>query len=193
MKLLFVGLATLLFAALSIAAPNEDPDPRLDAIWVAAESRMSDQIDQWFEVGDYPRCIQLLRVWYAFEPHDYDVATNLGYLLKSTEAYDEELAVYVKYRKENPEDPDGPFPEANFYFERKVYSKIPALLEPTLKRKPHGNSYRRLAHAYERLGLLTDCVRIWTAFLAVSPKDGAAKSNLQRVQGMLRSDAVPTS
>lgn len=185
----FLAIGVLLAVVSSaFAAPTEVETPRMKAIWAAAFNRSTEQIDMWFEAGDFPRCVQLLRVLYEIRPSDYEAATNLGYMLKSTDAYDEELAVYVRFRRENPKDPDAPFPEANFYFERKVYAKIPALLEPSLKLKPHGNSYRRLAHAYERLGLVSDAARVWTEFLHVSPNDEPAKNNLKRVQTLLRTD-----
>lgn len=188
MRRILAMCAVIATVATAHAAPTDPVDPRMEAIWSAALNRTSDQIDRWFEAGDFPRCLHLLRVLYEIRPDDYDAATDLGYMLKSTEAFDEELAVYVRFRKENPKDADAPFPEANFYFERKVYAKVPALLEPTLKLKPHGNSYRRLAHSYERLGLVSDAARVWHEFLNVSPADEPAKNNLKRVQGMMRSD-----
>lgn len=177
----------MLAAALMLAAigsgnpPPWRQDQRSQTIWDAAHNRFVDQLDYWFEDGDYPRCIQLLRVLNDLEPSNYHVATDLGWMLESTEEPDAALAVYVRFRKENPNDPDAPFPEADFYFKNKMYAKVPPLLEGSLSLKPHANTYRRLAHAYERLGLLADSKRVWTQYLAINPNDEPAKVNLKRV------------
>lgn len=187
-----LGIVGLAIASSAFAAP-EDPrqDARMSAIWDAAHNRMGETMDVWFESGDYPRCIQLLRVMYASDRKDYETATNLGWLLESTDAYDEALAVYVQYRRENPGDPDGPFPEAHFYFKRKAYTKVTALLEPSIRMKPHSNSFRILAHSYERMGLLSDSARVWNEYLEVQPNDMAAKNNLRRVEGKIRGVGQP--
>ncbi len=129
------------------AAPAQD---KVDAIWAAANDRMSTQIDIWFEDGDFPTVIQLLKIQQGVYPADYEIATNLGWMLENIEKYDEALATYIRYRRENPEDPDAALPEATFYHLKRAYAKVPPLLEPAIKRKPHANAYRILAQAYEK-------------------------------------------
>lgn len=195
MKARTIGVLAVAAAACAVwASPNApDPDPRQQAIFGAAQSRMNEQLDVWFEAGDYPRCIQLLRTQVSLDPNDYEIATNLGWLLESVDAYDEALSVYVQYRRNNPMDPDGSFPEAHFYFKRKAYAKVPALLEPSLKLGPHGNSFRILAHSYEKMGMIGDSLRVWDKFLDVAPNDPQAKANRQRVMGKMRADATRQS
>lgn len=179
-----LALAMLVVAGSAVAKGGVPPwrqDQRSQTIWNAAHNRFVDQLDYWFEDGDYPRCIQLLRVLNDIEPDNYDIATDLGYMLESTEEPDAALAVYVRFRKENTSNPDSAFPEANFYFKTKSFAKVPPLLEPTLTQKPHPNSYRLLGHSYEKLGLLADSKRVWTQYLTVNPNDEAAKNNLRRV------------
>ncbi|HZH98842.1 MAG TPA: hypothetical protein VEX38_07705 [Fimbriimonadaceae bacterium] len=185
-KVAVVG-AVMAVAGTSVSAPQK---PRLDAIWAAVHNRLTGQMDFWFEDGDYPRCIQMLRVLNEMDPSDYEAATDLGWMLENVESYDEALAVYIKFRKDNPKSPDAAFPEANFYYFRKAYSKVPPLIEPTLKSKPHGNSFRILAHSYERLGLLADSKRVWQNFIKLAPKDETARANLRRVEGKIKSQNV---
>lgn len=165
-------------------------DPRMQAIWDSAYNRMSNQVDIWYDAGDFPRCAQLLRLQAEVFPQDYNVATNLGYMLQSMDLYAEELAVYINFRRDNPEDPDASFPEAWFYMLRRAYAKIPPLLEPTLKKKPHPNSYRTLANAYERLNLLADSKRVWESYLDQKPDDLTARKNLDRVEKKIRGDVA---
>ncbi|HJP84094.1 MAG TPA: hypothetical protein VJ835_11385 [Fimbriimonadaceae bacterium] len=161
---------------------------RVDAIWNHAVDRINGQTDIWFDDGDFPRVINLCRIMYALYPSDFEIATNLGWMLENIEKYDEALAVYVKFRTENPKDPDAAWPEANFYYMRRAFQKIPAILEPSIKMtvKPHANNYRTLAHAYERMNQLQDSKRVWQAMLLVYPKDLPAKNNLERVEKKLR-------
>lgn len=158
---------------------------RVNQILNATYDRVNRQVDVWFEDGDYPKCIQTLRIMNALWPEDYEVATNLGWLLTSCERDDEALSVYVRYRVQNPKEADSPFPEANYYFLKRLYAKVPPLLEPSLKLNPHANSYRILAHSFERMGMLRDSLRIWEKYLQRFPKDEAGKNNRKRVQDKL--------
>lgn len=142
---------------------------------------MARQVDVWFKEGDYPRLIQLLRFRIEVYPNDYDLATDLGWMLESVERKTDALEVYRRYAKLNPNDPDAPFPEANHYFKLKQYDKVPPLIEPSLDKRPHPNSYRILAHSYERSGKLKDSKRVWELYLSRHPDDETAKNNLKRV------------
>ena len=173
-------------AASALCAPNAGvDDARMQQIWRRVENRMTDQTDIWFGAGDYPASINLLRFENAEDPKDYEFVTNLGWMLENVENYDEALVVYVRYRKQNAGMADAPFPEANFYFSRHAYSKVPPLLETTIAAKPHPNSYRLLAHAYEKLGLLPDAVKVWKKLIADHPEDIGAKANLKKMEARL--------
>jgi tetratricopeptide (TPR) repeat protein len=181
------GVLILAVIAGSALAQGGKPS-RVDAIWNHAVDRLNSQMDTWFEDGDFPRVINMCRVMYALYPSDFEIATNLGWMLENVEKWDEALAIYVKFRTENPRDPDAAWPEANFYFMKKAYQKIPAILEPTMKMgsKPHQNSFRTLAHAYERMNQLQDSKRVWQQMIQVFPKDEPAKLNLTRVEKKIR-------
>jgi len=188
-----LGAMTLLLAS-AISQEKSEPDQdRMQAILVGVLNRVNHQNDQWFEIGDYPRCIQSLRVLHEIYPTDYDVASSLGWLLESTDQDAEALAVYVRFRLENPADPEAPFPEANYYFMKRAYALVPPLLEPVIHMalKPHPNTFRRLAHAYERLGLLADSKRVWEQLIKLTPEDEAAKANLQRVLRKIKGELDP--
>lgn len=186
-RILVAGLLGFLAAAHAQQAP--DPK-RLGMIWNAANDRMARQADAWFKDGDYPRSVQLLWFHYELDPTNYENGTNLGWMLENIEQFDRALAVYIELRTSNPTEPDCAWPEANFYSQRQAFAKIPPILEPTIKdHDPHGNTYRTLAHAYEKLNMLADSKRVWELFLAKHPSDptaGAAKVNLNRVLKKLK-------
>lgn len=155
---------------------------RIAEIWKHADARMQRQADRWFDTGDFPRVVQLLKVRHMINAKNYERVTDLGWMLRNLERFDEELALYVAYRMAAQEnDPDAAFPEANWYFERKLYAKVPPLLEPTIKQNPHPNTYRLLALAYERQTMLESAKRTWQAYLVNHPNDAQAKRNLERI------------
>lgn len=174
-----------LAAALALAAVPDTLADRTDEIWGHADVRVSRQIEQWFKDGDFPRSVGLLRFQAAYSPKDYDVATNLGWLLESMERDDDALAAYTEYRLNNPEDADNRLPEAMLYNSRRKWDKVVEVLEPTLGKNPHPNVYRLLAKSYERIGKPDDAIRVWTLQLKRWPDDGPAKANIARVKAKI--------
>jgi tetratricopeptide (TPR) repeat protein len=164
-------------------------DLREDTIWSAAHARFDAQTDRWFSDGDYPRCIQMLRVMHEIWPSDYETTTNLGWMLGNVEQPDEELAVYKAYRSAYPTDPEAAYPEAEFFYMKKQYDKVPPLIDHTLAKKPHPNSFRILAHSYEKLGKLQDAKRVWEMLIAMYPNEQAietSKMHLRQVEAKIK-------
>jgi tetratricopeptide (TPR) repeat protein len=162
----------------------------MDAIFSSAYNRMVEQGDIWYRAGDYPRLAQMLRFQSSLFPSDYESNTSLGWMLESMDQHAEALATYIAYKRNNPNMPDAVLPEAQFYFIRRIYAKLPPLLEPALKRKPHPNAYRMLARAYEQLDLFQDSKRVLESYIEIAPGDEQAKRNLQRVERKIRGETA---
>ena len=190
MNLKHLGLAVCIAAACTAPAQKVTEQQRLDSIWYAASNRMAQQCDQWYSRGEILRCIQLLKIETTIFPYDYDSVSILGWFQQSTNDEAGELATYVAYRKSNPVDPLGPYLEAMYYYRKKLYAKVPPLLEPLMKLNPHpdANIYRQLAHCYEDMNLLADSKRIWQSYLSFTPNDVAARNNLNRVEKKLKGE-----
>ena len=165
---------------------QQSSQERIETILNAAQNRMYRQSDYWFEDGDFPRCINLLRFMFRAWPSHYEISTDLGWMLENVENDAEALKVYKEYRKLNPDDPEAAYPEANYYFLKKQYEKVPPIIDPTLAKKPHPNSFRICAHAYERTGKFADSKRVWEMLLKLTPDDGPAKVNLKRVEDKIK-------
>jgi len=179
-------LSLLVLIVLSAAAFAKDPGKtRIDQIWSAASDRMLSQQDIWFDDGEFPTCIQLLKVEAEKFPSDYEIWTNLGWMQENVEDWDAALATYIRFRRDNPQDPDAALPLATYYFMKKLYSKEPEILEPAIKRNCHPNNFRILASSYEKQKMYSDSIRVWKAYLQRAPNDGAAKHNLDRVEKKL--------
>jgi len=91
----------------------------------------------------------------------------------------------LRFKRQNPTDPDGALPEATFYFNRKLWAKVPPLMETAIKGKCHPNAFRILARSYEKQNMLTDAARVYKALAVRDPNDGQAKANLKRVEDKL--------
>jgi len=191
MKISYVAAAICVLGATSFAAAQKVTEQqRMDSIWYAATNRMAQQSDLWYKHGSFLPCIQLLKIETTLFPYDFDSASTLGWLQGSTNDEAGELATYVNFRRNNPGDPDGPYLEAEYYYRKKLYAKVPPLLEPLMLMNPHPhpNIYRELAHCYEDMNLLADSKRVWSALLDLAPEDSAAKQNLQRVEKKLKGE-----
>lgn len=188
---ILAGLGAVITVSAFGQAPKATEEQRLDSILYAVHLRTMADVDYWYDRGDFPRCIQLLRVHTTIFPEDYDAVRDLGLLLESTEQKAAALAAYIAYRRNNPSDPDGGLLEAFFYMRMKTYAKVPPLLEPYINRQPHPNVYRQLAHAYEKLEMLTDAQRVWKALIEAAPNEPGVQVNLNRVEKQLH-NAGPT-
>ncbi|MEZ0325969.1 MAG: hypothetical protein ACAH95_08675 [Fimbriimonas sp.] len=179
-------MKAVLAAILTLAsgfAGAQDPK-RVAAIWDAANERISKQVDIWFEDGEFPMTIQLLRVQVDLYPDDYDVATNLGWMLENIEEWELAREAYASYRKANPREVDAALPEAEFMFRRKKYEEVLRLLGK-VNDKAHPNAFRILAHSYERLNRLSESQKVWKRYISLAPKDLTAVKNLERVEKKL--------
>ena len=184
----FVSLMMVGVVGLAVAQKPLAPKPkadRVDAILEFANDRLATQIDAMFDDGDFPAVVQLLKLQAEAFPSDYEVWTNLGWMQENIHQWDAALATYVRYNRQNPQDPDRALPEAQFYSMRKVFAKVPPLLEPAIKGPCHPNAFRILAKSYERMGMLPDALRVYKALVGRDPKDETAKANVRRIEGKM--------
>jgi len=179
----------VLLTVAAFAAHAGADQARENVIWNTAHNRIVPQMNNWFNDGDFPRCIQLLRIMHDLDPHDYTTTTDLGWMLGNVELPDQELELYQEYRQAYPKDPEAAYPEGQFYFLKKQYAKVPGIIAPTLELKPHPNSYRILAHSYESLGKLAEAKAVWEKLIADYPHEQAiatSRLNLKRVEQKLQ-------
>jgi tetratricopeptide (TPR) repeat protein len=158
---------------------------RLDEIWDHIDNRFVTQSDIWFEEGEFPSCVALLKVQSAYQPDDYEMMTNLGWMLENIEKIDEARAVYLDFGKRHPEIGDAMYALGFSYFNKKEYAKSIEVLEPTLAHNPSQNTYRTIARAYELLNKPNDAIRVWELELTKFPNEASAKANIARVKAKL--------
>jgi len=190
MKTVLVALA-LLLSALACAQQSE----AMSEIDEAFDNRLTQQSDKWFEDGVFPAIIHLLQVKQELHPLDEETATDLGWMYKNIERPELEWLTYAKYAKRNKDDRDHLYPLANFYFLAKSYVNVINVLQGIDKQSPppHPNAFRLLAHAYSRMGLHKDSLRIWDAYIALAPNDDQAKNNRQKVADVISGKVKPSA
>lgn len=176
------ALIALSIVAAASATAQAKPSAGANAALAAISGRLSAQSDIWFHDGEFPTIAQALRFSNRLNPREGEIAENLGWMLENIEEDGEALATYIRYGKENPQDPDRHYMEAYFYFQKRVFAKVPPLLEPAVREgKASPNTYRTLAHSHERMNQFADSKRVWEAFMKRFPNDGAGPNNLRRV------------
>lgn len=171
--------------ALGVTASAQNQD---DAALRAARDRMIAQNDALFTEGDFPTIIENQKTLAELDPHDEQVWSDLGWMLGNVEKFDEELALAVRFKGLNEGRAVGPYYEAQFYFKRRTWSKVPPLLEPVVSDpalKPDANVFRFLANSYLRMGYVADAVRVWEAMLKIYPNDAQAKARVENLRQRL--------
>ena len=179
------NMTVLLVATLALSGaprPAKPAPSRMDTIVRAMSDRMSRQHDIWFDLGEFPKDVQLLRMEAELEPSNYDTWTNLGWMQENIKQYPDAEATYNRYRILNPNDPDRSLPIAEYWFRKRNYTEAIRQMEGDLGRKVHPNAFRIVANAYDRLKKYPDSIRVWHDYLKRAPNDLSAKANLNRVE-----------
>ena len=196
-QLLTLGLAVMAIGAFAQTPSQGDPakqkspltteSAEVREIFDFMSSRMSRQKDVWFDDGEFRRCIEVLLVEVAWVPADYDAWTSLGWMYGNIEAFHLEIAAYTRFQELFPAEPEAHYPLGEFYYRRRNYVACIGILEPTIgwEKKPHANTYRLLAHSFDRIGRFDRALAVWDEYLKLVPDDGAAKMNRQKVADKL--------
>lgn len=154
-----------------------------DPIMAAARERMMHECDTWFGYGDFLLVISNQEILVAAEPMDEENTSLLVWMYMNIERPDLQWSAACRFADQNPAYVDAKYYEAEFLFAKKMYAKIPALLEPVIAKTPppDANAFRFLAHSYNRMGYYEDAIRVWDALIKINPKDGQALVNRSNV------------
>ncbi|CAN5390263.1 hypothetical protein BH11ARM1_BH11ARM1_12480 [soil metagenome] len=178
---MLMTLIGLMAMTLPLQAQQGSESERIDVIWGAANNRIAQQADVWFQDGEFPMCVQLLCFQAELNPHDYDIVTNLGWMYENIERPADAEVIYTDYQKNNPKDPDGALPIAQYWFLHKKYDKVVAILAGHLPPKTHPNNYRMLALSFEKVDRLEESAATWKQLIKLYPDQPASQMNLDRV------------
>ncbi len=180
--MLTVGVLTVAMSSAQLEKMTSTPGAK--KITEAVYWRLGAEKDNLFKDGDFPATINVQSWEVLWRPNDYEIVTDLGFMYGNIERPDLELATYVRFREQFPKWAEAAYPEAEFYYKKRSYKPVVKLLEPTLNMtpKPHPNTYRLLAHSYDRLGLYKESLAVWETYIKLAPDDAAAKLNRDKVK-----------
>ena len=178
-----IASAAFIFAT---QIPSAAPD-RTKEIWDHVENRFINQADIWFDLGEFPLAVSLLKVHSASVPDDYEVMSSLGWMLENIQKKEEARSIYAEYSNRNPNDGDAAFALGFSYYNDKDWDNTIKILEPTLTKNASPNTYRVLAKSYERKSMYKDAIRIWELELKKFPGEPTAIANIKRVKAKIAS------
>lgn len=167
----------------SLVRPERPPASRMDIIMDSMDTRLINQSDRWFDDGEFPMVISLLRLQCDMDTTNYDLWTSLIWMYGNIEDRTKELAAAIEFRELNRTWGEAWYPEAEIYFRRGMRAKAIPLLEQAIILGPvHPNSYRLLGNSWRSLGFPAQAVRVWEAMLKLYPSDERAKAQLDRAR-----------
>lgn len=178
-------LLSAVFLIVSAMSVGQSQPDRVDEIWGFVDNRMIRQLDFWFDDGNFPATIEVIRLQVEHEDSEENI-TNLGWMLENIEGNAEVPPIYKAYAARHPEDPDATYPLGWHWFVRRNFKEVIQVLLPSISKNPSPNSYRILAKSYERENELKKAVEIWEKQLKRWPDDGACKANIERVKKKLQ-------
>jgi hypothetical protein len=175
-------LVAVALGAVVVSAAAQVDERRVDEILRHVEERANQETEAVYELGDYPKVIQMQRMRAVLRPWDEDLSTDLIWMLGNIENDGEALVVAKQFRLANPMNPNRGYAEAQLYNEWRMFARIPRVLEPDITKEPppHRNSYTLLSAAYTRLGFHADVVRVLDIALRHYPDDAVFRRNRDR-------------
>jgi len=176
-SLVIAAIAALPFVAVS--------QSRIEDMKAGYDHEMEVLIDRYYHSGDWEKVEKLLRTYAKQHPDDPDISNSLAWMLFNNGNEPASLVEGIRFVRENPTSDLGKIQLATQYFQRKLFSRVPPLLEPLVATTKEPNVFVMLGRSYEVLGLLKSALRVHEARVKLFPDDAPAKKNLEKVKQMI--------
>lgn len=155
---------------------------RSGAILDGMEEILTRRLDQCFHAGLFEECTTILRVMSGMHPGDAQISDDLVYMLGNVDRHGEALAEAIRFHKQNPKSLLGTEQLARYYFMRKLYTKVPPILQAVPVKSRTLNVSLMLGRSLEEIGLLKKSLDVWEARLKLFPSDPSAKRHIERLK-----------
>jgi hypothetical protein len=176
----------LVLAAVTFGSTLAQPGPeRANAIYENYKQRLTSTMDRYYHDGQYWTCIGYLRVRLGAAPADSHLSSDLVWMYGNVGEHDLAVAQAVRYRASYPTDAVAAEAEATIYRNRKLWERMPPILEPVLQFAVTPNAFVLCAQAYEELGMLRQALRVLELRLQKIPSDLTAVKNRERIKKLL--------
>jgi tetratricopeptide (TPR) repeat protein len=169
-----------------VAQQAEVPAPRqwADVIEAAALSLLAES-DWWWHRGEYDQCVRCNDALLFFDPTFEEVYTNSAWLLWSMGRHTEAIGTYHRCIQRVGGSNHGYFYLGFYYYQHEFMNQAEPYLRRAVEMAPEDHLARRAyAHCLERLGRIPDAIAQWEAILRYRPDDGAALTNLRRLEAL---------
>jgi tetratricopeptide (TPR) repeat protein len=176
----FFAIATLVFFAALCPAQG-----RVDDMKAGYDREMDLLIDRYFHEGNYEKVAELLKTYTKRHPDDAQLSTNYAWMLFNIGKEGESILEGVRFVRDNPKSEIGKLQLAQQYFDRKLYARVPGILEPIIGTTKAVQAFIMLGRSYEVLGLLKSALRVHEARAKLFPDDLVAKRQVDKVKQML--------
>ncbi len=172
----------LIVAALPLLAMGQN---RVDEMRAGYDREMDALIDRYYHDGNYEKVTELLQAYAKQHPDDDVISNNLAWMYFNIGKESESIMESLRFVRDNPQNENGRLQLAQQYFSRKLYSRVPRILEPIMATTKKPNAFVMLGRTYEELGMLKSALRVHEARVKLFPEDDAGKRNLEKVKQMI--------
>lgn len=180
MKTLF-SLAAIIALLPSFAqSPN-----RVAKMQDMLETEIVLKIDQAFHDGRYGDCLDGLYSQLCLYPTDSEVQGQIIFMWRNVEMESKAISEATRFRLDSQMDPMIAFNECTLYQLKKLYSRIPPILEPCFMNATNVQPILLLADAYEKQGLIGEALRVCKVLREKFPNDPSGVRQLQRLQNKM--------
>jgi tetratricopeptide (TPR) repeat protein len=187
--------ATVARASSSGAAPKFDGyDPnQVAGIVSGSVDELWNRTDYYWHRGDFPRIIALDRIIVEMDPGFMEPYSTGGWLMESAGDNTSAEKFYRLGAARNSDSSYMYYQLGMFYFNttKNYKGALEAAQIGTTKSDAGINDWRLLAHSYEKNGMLPECINTWQYIIKTFPDSGAARRNLERVQGLVAQSQTP--
>lgn len=148
----------------------------------AYDREMDRLIDKYFHEGNFEKATKLLETYAKQHPDDVDISANLAWMYFNLGNDAASMLESHRFVRDNPRNERGKIQLAQQYFTRKLYTRVPAILEPIMAGTRQINAFAMLGRAYEEIGMLKSALRVNEHRLKVYPDDATAKHNVEKLK-----------
>lgn len=180
-------MKSLIIAAIVALPLVAGSQSRIDDMRAGYDREMDILIDKYYHEGDYEKVAKLLRTYAKQHPDDADISNSLVWMLFNVGNEPDSILESLRFVRDNPRNETGQLQLAQQYFMRKLYSRVPAILEPLIATTKESNAFVMLARSYEVLGMLKSALRVHGARVKLFPNDETGKRNLEKVKQLIAS------
>ena len=158
---------------------------RVDEMKAGYDREIDVLIDRYYHEGNYEKVAELLQVYAKQHPDDDVISNNLAWMYFNIGKEQESMLESLRFFRDNPQNENGRLQLAQQYFTRRLFARLPRILEPIIAKTKNQTAFVMLGRSYEELRMLKSALRVHEARVKLFPDDASGKKNLDKVKQMI--------